>query len=436
MSAEQVFIFTGPTLLPEHARPQLEATYLPPVSLGDIYRVCELYKPRAIGIIDGYFNQVPAVWHKEILDALSRGIEVFGSASMGALRASELAPLGMHGCGLIYQAYEKGVLPPFIDETFEDDDEVAVIHGPAELGYLAASDAMVNIRCTLARAMQQGVIEQATGLELAKMGKALFYADRTYSTLLETARDSELSASQLDTLRDWLPHNSVDQKQLDALEMLRCISDHLQRAEPTLAPAPPFQHTSQWQAAIDEIDRAHYTPHPAITELRLNGGDYFQALDNALKFSPQSDAQASDAEHPDLTQFHSSPDRLNKTLMEHWSRRQGWAHPGALSPAHSDLALLDHLGRTASLEPLEARAEDKQNVLSKLGDIPDSDSLTDLDQLQLSDWYFSSCLNSEIPPDLERYAADLGLEDMETFYDMLLHEYIYVNTDRDDGPTG
>ena len=45
------------------------------------------HRPRAIGIIDGYFQQVPSVWHKEILWAMAQGVHVFGSASMGALRA-------------------------------------------------------------------------------------------------------------------------------------------------------------------------------------------------------------------------------------------------------------------------------------------------------------------------------------------------------------
>ena len=104
MDYDQVFIFTGPTLSPKEAKSHLDAVYLPPVKLGDIYRIVELFKPIAIGIIDGYFNQVPAVWHKEILWAISRGIQVFGAASMGALRAAELDTLGMIGCGEIYRA--------------------------------------------------------------------------------------------------------------------------------------------------------------------------------------------------------------------------------------------------------------------------------------------------------------------------------------------
>ena len=36
-----------------------------------------------IGLIDGFFENVASVWHKEILFALSEGVQVFGAASMG-----------------------------------------------------------------------------------------------------------------------------------------------------------------------------------------------------------------------------------------------------------------------------------------------------------------------------------------------------------------
>jgi hypothetical protein len=70
--------------------------------------------------VDGYFERVPAVWHKEVLWAISQGIRVYGSASMGALRAAELSAFGMIGIGKIFEWYRDGVI--------ERDDEVAVAH--------------------------------------------------------------------------------------------------------------------------------------------------------------------------------------------------------------------------------------------------------------------------------------------------------------------
>ena len=133
---------------------------MPPVAQGDVYRAA-LSRPRAIGIIDGYFSGAPSVWHKEILWAMSEGVPVFGAASMGALRAAELHEFGMRGIGRIFEAFRDGVL--------EDDDEVAVVHGPAEIGYLPASEAMVNIRATLAlaeakRRHRRGIAPRARSL--------------------------------------------------------------------------------------------------------------------------------------------------------------------------------------------------------------------------------------------------------------------------------
>ena len=102
-----------------------------------------LRAPAVIGIIDGYFEHVPSVAHKEVLWAMSRGIHVFGAASLGALRAAELLPFGMEGVGEIHAAYARGDLT--------DDDEVAVAHGLAAEGYRPVSEAMVNIRETLRR---------------------------------------------------------------------------------------------------------------------------------------------------------------------------------------------------------------------------------------------------------------------------------------------
>ena len=50
-----IYIFTGPTLSREAVCAEVDAVCLPPVSHGDVYRV-GLKRPRAIGIIDGYFE--------------------------------------------------------------------------------------------------------------------------------------------------------------------------------------------------------------------------------------------------------------------------------------------------------------------------------------------------------------------------------------------
>ena len=62
----------------------------------------------ALVLIDGYYFTVPAVTHKELLYALDAGVRVIGAASLGALRAAELAPLGMTGVGRVFERVPLG----------------------------------------------------------------------------------------------------------------------------------------------------------------------------------------------------------------------------------------------------------------------------------------------------------------------------------------
>ncbi|MGO7565147.1 TfuA-like protein, partial [Rhizobium johnstonii] len=73
-------------------RSYLKAIYLPPVGCEDVVRAVAEYTPSSIVLIDGVFAQRPAVRHQEILWAIARGVRMYGEASIGALRAAELAP--------------------------------------------------------------------------------------------------------------------------------------------------------------------------------------------------------------------------------------------------------------------------------------------------------------------------------------------------------
>lgn len=225
----KIVVFLGPTLPLEQARARLDADYRPPAGRGDVYRAA-LEQPLAIGIVDGVFRSQPAVWHKEILWALNEGIHVLGGASMGALRAAELAPFGMVGVGRVFEQFRSGAL--------EDDDEVAVTHGPAELGFVALSEAMVNIRPTLQAAAAAGVLDPDQSQALVVQAKALFYADREYPRLLQQAGAAGIGPHALERLRRWLPQGWVDQKRTDALALL----DALQ----ALRQAPPGRQAGRF----------------------------------------------------------------------------------------------------------------------------------------------------------------------------------------------
>jgi hypothetical protein len=123
----------------------------------------------------------------------------------------------MVGIGRIFEAYRDGIL--------EDDDEVAVLHGPEELGYPAVTDAMVNIRATLDKAVGAGVLDRSLAGRLTKIGKSLFYKERSWDAILRAAA-RDLSPMPLDHLAAWLSTGQIDQKRIDTLEMIAAIRRH------------------------------------------------------------------------------------------------------------------------------------------------------------------------------------------------------------------
>ncbi len=260
-------VFLGPTLAAADATRILDVTVLPPVRLGDVHRAVRRLRPRAIGIVDGYFQWTPAVWHKEILWAISQGVHVFGAASMGALRAAELAYFGMHAVGRIAEAYRAGRLDGIDDDPFEDDDEVAVVHGPPESGYRGVSEAMVNMRFTLARAEEEGLIARATRRALVAEAKAVFFPDRGYVSLLVQGRARGLPECELAALERWLPSGRVDQKRRDAEAMLEAMRDLLATDPPPARADVAFERTVYWERAEAAFRRA---AGPVLTALRLD----------------------------------------------------------------------------------------------------------------------------------------------------------------------
>ncbi len=238
-------IFAGPSL-PLAARPADPAIeWLPPVRQGELYRTA-LAQPAVIGIVDGYFEASPTVWHKEILWAMAHGMHVFGAASIGALRAAELHAFGMRGIGRIYEEFRDGIL--------EDDDEVAVLHGPAELGYRPLTEAMINIRATLSAAAEQGVVAHSLATQLASIAKALFYKERTYQAVLDAATALGWNPDQLARFNEWLPTGRIDRKRRDALAMVDAIRAHLAADPPPLRVDYVFADTAAWQAAKRRVE--------------------------------------------------------------------------------------------------------------------------------------------------------------------------------------
>jgi hypothetical protein len=239
-------VFVGPTLYGSDRPAQPDLVWQPPAQFGDVVRSVRA-GVQAILIIDGYFDHTAAVWHKEILWALQQGVQVFGASSMGALRAAELNAFGMTGVGAIYRQFASGEL--------EDDDEVALVHGPAEEGYCTGSEAMVNLRATLALAVAHQICTAAHAELAVSAAKRLFYPERTWPRLFQLASDAGVPRAVVAQLRDWVPSQRVDQKRLDAVEAIAVLQRWLAGPRRRFMADFHFEATDAWLRALEAIDR-------------------------------------------------------------------------------------------------------------------------------------------------------------------------------------
>ncbi len=281
-------IFAGPSLSKDDLcglEPGFELRG--PAAAGDVYRVLQ-DSPAAIGIIDGYFDHRLSVWHKELLWALSQGVAVYGAASLGALRAAELAGFGMIGVGRVFEQYRAGVL--------EDDDEVAVVHEPADTGYVPRSEALVNIRATLMSAAEAGALDSETADSFVRLAKQMFYADRSFSALIEHASEAKLGAEAVSALTAWLAEfGVVNQKRLDALAMLERM-----RKDSTLPRAREvsfrFEYTDAFHVFRTKLNAERTTPKTFAGGGAALGGALERALpEHALsEHSPSALAPSPD----------------------------------------------------------------------------------------------------------------------------------------------
>ena len=112
-------IFIGPTRLDTQVREAFDV--YGPASLGSVFRATKRGYKKII-LIDGHFGNVPSVWHKEILYAISEGVRQMCRALPASALCvqQELFRFGMKGFGIIFRLYRRGILT--------DDDEVCVLH--------------------------------------------------------------------------------------------------------------------------------------------------------------------------------------------------------------------------------------------------------------------------------------------------------------------
>lgn len=435
MSPWDVVVFSGPTLAPARVAELLPgARCLGPARRGDVLRALS-YGPKIICILDGVFGVALPVWHKEILWALNHGVRVLGAASMGALRAAELAPFGMVGIGEVFKAFER--------EELENDDEVTVVHAGPDREYRATSEALVDMRATLAAALHAQVVDAATYDRLIELARDLFYAERSYPALLAAAERAGLETATRERVGRFLgtEANLVKLKREDALACLGAIRRELAGAQAlspatgTDRPAFEFSYTDAFDAFLSEETRALQALDSAkpraiasellVEELQLLGPDVFepllrQAAARALRVALAAHAPTEPGASLDIEAMKeasaSGIQDVEELLRE------------------LDLSIVDYrkwMDEEARVRDVEGRAQELLQaqfgpVLRALGDYPRvaqracrklevcAEAQTAIPARELPEiWraYFEGVLNIDVPDDLDAYAASVGFSD-------------------------
>jgi len=208
----------GPSLPPEEAKYILssdnkrEVIYAPPIKRGDIPKaVSEGFG--IIGIIDGVFFRESAASPREIMEVLKSDVKIYGASSMGALRASELDRYGMIGIGKIYQWYRDG--------TLNSDDEVALSFDSEE--FIPISEPLVNIRETIKKATNEGIISEHDSEIILKSAKSLYFPERRWDKIIKNSENA-LEKRLLD-FSVFVKNNRVDIKKEDAMLLIKRIDE-------------------------------------------------------------------------------------------------------------------------------------------------------------------------------------------------------------------
>ena len=246
-SPMKTIIFGGPSINNDLKARFAKFEFRGPAQQGDIYQAAESTQANRLILLDGYYKTVPAVWHKEVIYAINKGITVVGSSSLGALRAVELEPYGMKGYGRIYQWYRDGIL--------DRDPDVAVTHTSSEDNFRTLTIPVVNVLATIKDSCFNFKAELIE--EVLRLTRSIFFEQRTMSALVSKIDSSELEAIDKETIIKELSEKYVNQKLKDSEATLEWITDEEARIT-TLPIAERLNETLYWDAMV--VNDSYVTP--------------------------------------------------------------------------------------------------------------------------------------------------------------------------------
>ncbi len=330
-------VFLGPSLPLERAKATLpDADFRPPIKRDDLTAIPA---GSIVGIIDGVFAQSLALSPGEIRDAIDKGVQVYGAASMGALRAAEVP--AVIGVGHIYEMYRSG--------TIERDDEVAIMLRPDT--FAALTEPLVNVRFAVDRLVRTGTLSRLDGDAIVRAAANLHFSERTYPAIL--------AASSLANNKDLAEIIALlkrfDLKADDALLLLETIAQT--EPKPTLAAAgagndgPRYARVSARESSTASIlvwesgDRIQF--EDLVRFLKVTGAFERYAARAVSSLAAAGSPLRSPEPTPTPTQSLEAAQKLLDLTRSQW----GWDSPEEAHVTMRDLGLgLDDVADTLEAE--------------------------------------------------------------------------------------
>lgn len=161
-----------------------------------------------IVLIDGMMVYSYPPSPKEVAAALDSGVQVYGAASLGALRAVELRRQGMVGCGWVYQQFLTGAV-------FRDDELLASFD---ETSGEPSTIPLIDVRYACEVACRAGRLEPVQSQVLLERLRIVYFENRTPECIARVARDIQVEGGVI----EWIVGpRRLRIKQADALACLR-----------------------------------------------------------------------------------------------------------------------------------------------------------------------------------------------------------------------
>ncbi len=210
----KIYVFGGPSLVGLARADRAAVTIFPPAAQSDILRLTTSKRvPGVILLVDGVFGSALAVPPAECRLVMDRGWILCGCSSMGALRASELYPMGMIGLGEVYTWLRCGII--------SDDSDLASAFDP--MGNRALSVPMVWVRSVVESLRFECGLGDNAAKKLLRAARAIHWSERTWNGVIPLWRRSGLSNAAVALAEQRATNSASNPKVADASAAVRTL---------------------------------------------------------------------------------------------------------------------------------------------------------------------------------------------------------------------